>query len=144
MRSIVTFSLQDLNQSLAVLHAVGRRQGSSPQILRPGQSQNRGGRTPKTFAAQALRHRRVCAMVALQDPPMCTLCAPQARPTWWRGSRLAFSAAILVSDVAGCKCCVIGKVLLCLKHKRALLALTYRRFCGSLYPVYYSRVLPLL
>ena len=81
-------------------------------------------------------------MVALKDPPMCTLCAPQARPTWWRGSRLAFSAAILVSDVAGCKCCVIGKVLLCLKHKRALLALTYRRFCGSLYPVYYSRVLP--
>ena len=43
-------------------------QGSSPQILRPGQSQNRGGRTPKSFAAQALRHRRVCAMVALKDP----------------------------------------------------------------------------
>ena len=89
-------------------------QGSSPQILRPVQSQNRGGRTPKIFAAQALRHRRVCAMVALKAPPMCPLCAPQARPTWWRGSRLTFSAAIShvrVLDVAGCKCCLIGKVL---------------------------------
>ena len=58
-------------------------------------------------------------MVAFKSPPICTFARRRRDPRGWRGSRLTFSAAmshVRVLDVAGCKCCLIGKVLLCLKN----------------------------